>query len=405
MNRLPKLSMVGLIFTIAFNSHAAKEDMSADLNIINIKKNLYAEMVVKSSIAPEAITVSESGQSIAFIARTTRDFSSQPPTTAWLTKKSHAGWSEPVELPISGMVTSIIFANRDQWLVTTTSHGTPKGYLTILKNLFKDREQIGNLEHFKHRIEVFDAKNPKKKLFSLKPSDFGLKKPEMLKHARISADGRLLTFYTHGYEDQKGIYLYNFETKQTVHLGLSDEKHPTFTPDGSKILFHQQSGGNSFNQNGSEVEKSVIGYYDLNQLDTAGIPRRVMMDSQPNQHSYIYHKHPAVYPGTDLLFFHAQKNPEGGKKIYVRRLSPDSQIYRLSDIFSGEKELKTLKHANSSINPTGLYFVGREEGSEKRELRVIDRYSEQERSIYVEDVKNIYHLPSEAIKFINERVK
>lgn len=364
--------------------------------VASFKKDLTAEVVVKKAIAPEAITLSDDGNQMTFIAKRLQDFAGAPPTTAWITKKVNGAWAEPTELNWHGMVTSISFANHDRWLVVSNSRGTLKGYLTILKNLFGDREQIGNLENFTHKIEIYDAAQPKKLLFSYDSTMFGMARSEMLKHARVSPDGRLLAFYTHGIEAQRGIYIYNFETKKTTYLGKTDDKHPTFTYDSSKVLFHTQIGGNAFVNYGAQ-EQSLVGYYDL----TNG--SRVMLDSNPE--GYVYHKHPSLYPGTDLLFFHGSEEPEGGKKIFVRRLGIDTKIYKISDLLLGDVELKGLKHANSSTNPTGLYFVGHLQGAAKIEMRVVDPYSENPRSIKVEAVKDIYSISNEEVQKINRHIK
>lgn len=361
----------------------------------SFKKDLAAEIVVSRAIAPEAITLSDDGNQMTFIAKQLRDFSSAPPTTAFITRKVNGKWSEPEELQWHGMVTSISFANNDKWLVVSNSHGTLKGYLTILKNLFGDREQIGNLENFRHRIEIYDATRPKKLLFSMDSAMFGLNKPEMLKHARISPNGKLLAFYTHGYTEQNGIYVYDFESKQTRYLGKSDDKHPTFTQDSSKILFHSQVGGNSSTNYGGQ-EQSLIGYYEV----SSG--KRIMLDSKPE--GFVYHKHPSHYPGTELLFFHGSEDAESPKKLYVRRLEVDSQIYKISDMMFGNIELKGMKHGNSSTNPTGLYFVGRPKDASTTELRVENPYADNPTTIKVEDVKDIYVISNEEVQKINRHL-
>lgn len=365
--------------------------------VTSFKKDLSAEIVVSRAIAPEAITLSDDGNQMTFLAKTLRDFSSaSPPTTAFITKKVNGKWTEPQELQWRGMVTSIAFANNDKWLVVSNSHGSVKGYLTILKNLFGDRELIGNLENFKHRIEIYDATRPKKLLFSMDSSMFGLARPEMLKHARISADGKNLAFYTHGIGDQSGIYVYNFESKQTRFLGKSDDKHPTFTQDGSKLLFHMQSGGNSSTNYGGP-EQSLIGYYEI---ETG---KRTMLDSKPE--GYAYHKHPSHYPGTDLIFFHGSVDAESSKKLFVRRLQVDSTIYKISDMKFGDVELRGMKHGNSSSNPTGLYFVGRPKDAPQIETRVVDPYADNPTTITVEEVKDIYMISNENVQKINRHIK
>ena len=89
--------------------------------VTSFKKDLSAEIVVSRAIAPEAITLSDDGNQMTFIAKTMRDFSSAPPTTAFITKKVNGTWTEPQELQWRGMVTSISFANDDKWLVSLDS--------------------------------------------------------------------------------------------------------------------------------------------------------------------------------------------------------------------------------------------------------------------------------------------
>ncbi len=360
-------------------------------------------MVVKQSIAPEAITISDDGRQVAYIAKTLQDFSQAPPTTAWLIKQTGDQWSPAAKMPWGGKVTSVSFANQDRWLVVSNSHSTLSGYGTIVKNLFGDREKIGDLLGFDHRIEIYDAQNPKKLLMSFTSEDMGLKKPEMLKHARVSPDGKWMTFYTHGHEDQRGIYVYNFETKRSQHMGLTDDKHPTWTPDGTKILFHQQEGGNSFVSYGGE-EKSSLGYYDLKSDAHGNLSvTRQLMDSQRNQ--FLYHKHPSVYPGTNLVFFHGVLEPGGSKKLLVRKLGVDTKIFKISDLMINDLELKGTKHANSSLAATGLFFVAREKGKATTAVVNTNPQSEYGTEITIRDIKDIYTISNsevqKIVKFVN----
>lgn len=376
-------------------SHAAE--------VVSFSKNLDSQLVVKQSIAPEAITISDDGKQIAFIAKTTRDFSQAPPTTAWLIKQTANQWSTPIVMPWGGKVTSVTFANQDKWLVVSNSHATVSGYGSIIKNLFGDREKIGDLSGFEHRIEIYDTLTPKNLIMSFTPQDMGLKKPEMLKHARVSADGKWMTFYTHGIDDQRGVYVYNFETKRTQHLGLFDDKHPTWTPDGTKILFHQQQGGNASVDYGGE-EKSLLGYYDL-KADAHGnlTFTRQLMDSQRNL--FHYHKHPSVYPGTDLVFFHGVLEPLGSKKLFVRKLGVDTKIFKISDIMIKDLELKGTKHANSSLAANGLFFVAREKGKATTAVINATPQSETATDVTIIDIKDIYSISHNEVKKIIKFVK
>ncbi len=372
--------------------------------VLSFSKNLESKMVVKQSISPEAITISDDGRQVAFIAKTLQDFPQAPPTTAWLIKQTGNQWSPAAKMPWGGKVTSVSFANQDRWLVVSNSHSTLSGYGTIVKNLFGDREKIGDLLGFEHRIEIYDAASPKKLIKAFTPQEMGLKKPEMLKHARVSPDGKWMTFYTHGHEDQRGIYVYNFATKRSQHLGLTDDKHPTWTPDGTKILFHQQEGGNAFVGYGGE-EKSLLGYYDLKADANDNLTAtRFLMDSKRNQ--FQYHKHPSVYPGTDLVFFHGVLEPGSAKKLLVRRLGVDTKIFKISDIMINDLELKGTKHANSSLAANGLFFVAREKGKATTAVFNSTPHSENATEITISDIKDIYSISNsevqKIVKFVNE---
>ncbi|MFZ3229512.1 MAG: hypothetical protein WA160_04855 [Pseudobdellovibrio sp.] len=373
------------------------------IDVTDFRKNLEATIVVPQAIAPEAITLSDDGDKMTFIAKDSTDFQAAPPTTAWIVKKNNNNlWASPVKLPWGGMITSISFANHDQWLVASISKGTISGYVSILKNIFGDHEKIGDLLGFKHRIQIFNAKNPKELVMSLSPEDFGLVKPEMLKHARVSPNGKWLAFYTHGYEDQRGIYVYNFETKKTIHLGLTNDKHPTWSPDGSKILFHEQDGGNAFGSN-SVDERSLIGYYDLDvRNNNELVAVRNLMDT--NNETFYYFKHPSMYPGTDLVFFHGLQKKDGSKKLFVRRIGVDTKIFKISDLLNEEVEIKGTKHGNSSISASGLFFVGRKKGNATTEVRPIDKQSEFSPIITIADLKDIYSISDMDVQKINRFV-
>lgn len=376
----------------------------------SIKDDIQLGRVVSKAIAAEAIHISDDGNKIVYIAKGETDMQGTPPTTAWMVSKKDGAWQEPEKLPISGFVTSVAFAHNDEWIVASTSHGTFKGFMKVLKLALNGQtEKIGDLLGFDHRIEIRDAKKPKKTLYSFEPKKFNLQKPEMLKHARVSPDGKLLTFYTHGIEAQRGIYVYNFETEKTSYFGAYDDKHPTWSADGKKILFHSQTGGNAFSTNATKAvsesdETSVLGYYDLDLTNKSEISaKRVLMET--NTEGFVYQKHPCNYPGTDLIFFHATDSLEHPKKIYVRRIGVDTEIYKLSDLMVDQVEIQNAKHPNSSINGGGLYFVGRLKGAPKSETRTLDRYSDNPRTIDVTDLKDIFHISEEDVRRIDEQVK
>lgn len=191
---------------------------------------------------------------------------------------------------------------------------------------------------------------------------------EFIKHPRISPDNNWLTYYTMGSFSKKGIYLFNLKTKKSFFLGEHSDKHPIWSPDGSKILFHYQVS----DRKKGGIEKSYLGYYNISFSNNKVVSAfRVMLDD-PNEEGYAYHKHPTIYPGTDLVFFHGQTKPEGKKKLFVRRLEQNSQIYRVKMKVDGIK-IKKAKHPSTSlVSDSGLYFVGKRDikGEEYKIYRV-----------------------------------
>jgi hypothetical protein len=215
---------------------------------------------------------------------------------------------------------------------------------------------------------------------TIKPKEMGFSSDkEFIKHPRVSPDGNWMTYYTMGMHDKKGAFLYNLNTKKTYRLSYSSDKHPTWTADGKKILFHFQQ-----NIGENQVEAAYLGYYELNLTDKNVISyKRVVMDDLKAE-GYTYHKHPALDTDSNLLFFHGQKKHEGKKVLMVRRLEKDSQVYELKMKINGMK-LKKAKHPTIGFTNTGVVFVGKKD---------------------IEGEKyKIYQLTPEAVDFINSKMK
>lgn len=338
-------------------------------SVINI--HAIVETAMAGLYSPEAVVVAESGDKFVFVANESKGFLPipNPPTTPFLVKRDSTGaWGKPEKLLDKGLCTGIAFGNSDKWLIASVDYFT----LAALKNLIyiiSDPNKLGDYRGYKHRILIIDAQT-RKEIMNLSSDDFGLKKTEILKHARVSPDGRWLSFYIHAYKEQRGIYLYNFETKKTFHLALEDDKHPTWAPDGTKILFHNQRGGNAHTNEELDVEEARLGYFDLKFDGNTVTWKRILID--PLNAPGIYHKHPTVYSGTDLVFFHKKHREEKNGKIalsssslYVRRLGVSTPIYKVTKLHTVDSlSVKTMKHIASAATlqkQSGIFLVGKEE--------------------------------------------
>ena len=72
---------------------------------------------------------------------------------------------------------------------------------------------------------------------------------------------------------------------------------------------------------------------------------------------------------------------------------------------AGDVEIKSAKHASSSVNPFGLYFVGKQKGAETTGMRNTSPSSDHETLIPVQDLKDIYWISDAEVQRINQLVK
>ncbi len=211
---------------------------------------------------------------------------------------------------------------------------------------------------------------------------WGLQATELLQHPRYSPDGRYMAFYTQLHKKDQGIYILDTQTGKHYRLSDLHDKHPTWSPDGTRLYFHNVKGAgrHRFDPFACGIEQSVIGYFELhvNNDGIIGWQRRLM--DEPDGY-YRYHKHPVEVPGTNLLFFHGGTKPDGKKKLMVRLNEPGSQVFVLKLKDQG-KSIKEAKHPASSFQKTDMVFVAKEKGEKKyfhlleiseREIRKLEK--------------------------------
>ncbi|MBT3982170.1 MAG: hypothetical protein HOE90_12500 [Bacteriovoracaceae bacterium] len=234
---------------------------------------------------------------------------------------------------------------------------------------------VGSIARFFNIIRLYDQDF--KKIDTFHPKDFGIEKNILLKHAQVSPDGKWLTFYTRGIYEKRGVMVYNLETEKAYHLGAFDDKHPTWTPDGKKILVHFQRGGNSSMTTESGQEEAFIAFYNLeisgNELVSFN---RETMDDTATEY-YTYQKHPSVTADGKYLFYHSKKTPFERSHIHVRRFEPGSTEYSLRFTTMGGNEIKKSKHLTEAKKTKDIFFVGKErktqtEKDAKKEVEKFD---------------------------------
>ncbi len=180
-----------------------------------------------------------------------------------------------------------------------------------------------------------------------------------LLHPQVSPDGKHIVAYsrTPGHE---GIYLLDAADPKKAPLRLTavEDKHPIFTADGKKIVFHNQTGG-ALKPGQTEGEKAFIGLIDLTDPRA---PKRTMVDAIGSE---TYHKHPAPIPNTDLVIYHAKNPGEKAHLEIVDTLTGERARLSLDGLSPAGAKLKDFKHPAVSDDGKKLLVLGRPKKAEE----------------------------------------
>ncbi len=323
-----------------------------------IKIDTGVELFTDKTTEPSALAVSEDGSRIYWIAKKSKHSLLQP-IDVWHSSTNEAN---PVRITRRGgdiySAVSPVVGTDDEIVTNHEIHGFGAVIRTIIHQLIhKDDTPQG----YKSCIDFRNTMtNKSTKLLCAK--ELGIKE-EMLDHARLSPDKNWLTFYLKGASNPAGIYLHNMNTGKTSLLGEFDDKHPTWTPDGTRIMFHFQRGGNVKTE--ADTEEAFIGWYNLKfNGDEIVSAERHLIDNPKLVTAYTYQKHPTMIPGTNYIVYHGQEKVDGSKKLYIRELKADSKVKELSMKLNDDCSIKSTKHAAAGFHDHYLYFVAKSECKE-----------------------------------------
>lgn len=322
--------------------------------VSKLKLDTGIEIFTHNTTEPSALAVNEDGTRIYWIAKKSKKSLLEPIDIFYSSTDINNVFPVRIKRGFGDLYTAVapIVDSEDEVVIDHENYTLGAITRTILHRLITGDDTP---KGYRSCIDIRNVKS-NKSVKELCAKELGLKK-ELLAHARISPDKNWLTFYLKGEKNPAGIYLFNMNTGVTVLLGEFNDKHPTWTPDGSKIMFHFQRGGNTKSE--AETEEAFIGWYDLElNQDSIVSAKRHLIDDPALIKSYTYQKHPTMISGTNFVLYHGQDKIDGAKKLYLRELKADSKI-RVLSMKLNDCSVKSTKHAAVGYRDHFVYFVGK----------------------------------------------
>jgi hypothetical protein len=341
MKEIKSLLLLAVSFFYVFNSLAQE--------IESIKLSKSVSIIDQKSIAPESVAISDDGSRICWIGKA-RDSKLVLPSEIFIKvenmheiQKVHKGGALNAFTKCSFDLNNNLVTSKLHWRPLALSRSVING---VMKG---DMDPVG----YASSISIFNE--IEKNIKTIFPKDLGIKtNTTFLKHARISPNGEWLTFYLDS-KKLKGIYLQHIATGKVHKLSNEYDKHPTWTHDSKKILFHNQIDAKDTNS-----EMSYLGYFELELTSSGEVlkNKRVLLDD-PSVVGFRYQKHPAMIRDTDLVIFHGEKAAGEKKALYVRKLEKNSPSFELKLELADGTKISKAKHPTTGATTDKIIFIGK----------------------------------------------
>lgn len=352
---MKQLMAIGLVLNFFCVTHSFAKDFKS------ISINSGINILNDTSFSAESVAISDDGEKICWIAKS-KDSKIVIPSDVFYKNINDTQVSRLEKNGFLNAFTKCSF-DQDNNLVTSKLHWRP---LALSRTLFVGLLK-GDFDPIGYASSVTKMSADQEVLSVIKPKELGLKSNRIfLKHPRFSPDGKWLTYYLKHGKKLEGVYLHHLASGKTHQLSSSYDKHPTWSPDGDKILFHYQVDATD-----STSELAYLGYFQLSLKDNGDLEssQRIMLDNI-GKVGFRYQKHPAGLAGTEFIFFHGEEKPGDKKDIFVRELKPGSTSYKLK-LKVNDIKITKAKHPATGAFDDKVVFIGKVKGTSEDQVMML----------------------------------